>query len=138
MDVNDEDLEPLMQLNSEEQHVQAGQTIVALNEPVENLYIPITGWTLRARYLDDGRRQIINFQLPGDYFDLMSLVGAPSDHTFSAATDAVAQRKDKHNRTAIDLRTDGRQIVLLLISGLECKDRWEEQLIVTVTPSVKA
>lgn len=88
-DVNDDDLAPLMQLDSEEQRFQAGQTIVALNEPVENLYIPVKGWTLRARYLDDGRRQIINFQLPGDYFDLMSLVGARSDHTFSAATDAT-------------------------------------------------
>lgn len=68
---------------------RAGQNIVSLNEPMDTLYIPITGWSLRAKFLDDGRRQIINFLLPGDYFDLMSLVGTRSDHTIIAATDTT-------------------------------------------------
>lgn len=88
VDVGVADLEPIINLDHTERSYSAGQTIVALNQPVNNLYIALDGWSLRARYLDDGRRQIINFQMPGDYFDPMSVIGARSDHTISAATDA--------------------------------------------------
>ena len=87
VDIKDEDLKVLFNLPHTTQTFASGQTIVSLNEPIEKLYIVESGWSLRARYLDDGRRQIVNFHLPGDYFDLMSLVGARSDHTVSAATD---------------------------------------------------
>ena len=79
----------------------AGQNIVTLNEPMDTLYIPISGWSIRAQYLDDGRRQIINFLLPGDYFDLMSLVGSRSDHTITAATDTTI--REFRGRDFIDL-----------------------------------
>lgn len=87
--IDDQDTEIFNQLPFSLETYSAGQTIVALNEPVEKLYILLKGWCLRERYLDDGRRQIINFQLPGDYFDLMSLTGARSDHSFVAATDVT-------------------------------------------------
>ncbi|GLQ21163.1 Crp/Fnr family transcriptional regulator [Algimonas porphyrae] len=86
VDVGDADLHVLKNLRSTTEVYQPGQTIVSLNEPVDKLYIVTEGWVLRARYLDDGRRQIINFLLPGDYFDLMSIVGARSDHSIVAAT----------------------------------------------------
>lgn len=94
VDIGDADLEPLLDLDHKTVDFAAGKTIVALNEPVDKIYIVTSGWSLRARYLDDGRRQIINFQLPGDYFDLMSLVGARSDHTISAATDSTLRIYD--------------------------------------------
>lgn len=94
VEIGDADLAPLLDLNHSTVDFPAGKTIVALNEPVDKIYIVTSGWSLRARYLDDGRRQIINFQLPGDYFDLMSLVGARSDHTISAATDTTLRIYD--------------------------------------------
>ena len=42
--------------------------------------------------LDDGRRQILNFMLPGDCFDLMSLNKARSDHSVSAASNVTLRR----------------------------------------------
>ncbi len=94
VDIGRDDLAPLVALEHRTHTFKAGQTIVALNEPMENLYIVTKGWSLRARYLDDGRRQIINFQLPGDYFDLMSLVGARSDHSIIAATETTLRQYD--------------------------------------------
>ncbi|WP_298915980.1 Crp/Fnr family transcriptional regulator [uncultured Algimonas sp.] len=94
VDIGDADLAPLIALQHREQTFKSGQTIVALNEPMDKIHIVLDGWSLRARYLDNGRRQIINFQLPGDYFDLMSLVGARSDHTITAATDTVLRIYD--------------------------------------------
>lgn len=84
--IGDADLHLLTRLQHSTETYQPGQTVVSFNEPVDKLYVVTDGWALRARYLDDGRRQIINFMLPGDYFDLMSLVGARSDHTVVAAT----------------------------------------------------
>jgi CRP-like cAMP-binding protein len=87
VEISESDLAPLVELRHHTETYKSGQTIVALSEPMEKLYIPLEGWSIRSRYLDDGRRQIINFQLPGDYFDLMSIVGARSDHTITAAMD---------------------------------------------------
>lgn len=89
VNVDRESLSAFGRLNYQDKTYKAGQTIVSLNEPMETLFVPLSGWSLRAKYLDDGRRQIINFQLPGGYFDLMSLVGTRSDHTISAATDTT-------------------------------------------------
>lgn len=88
------DLAALLELPSQIETYQSGQTIIALNEPIEKIYVIESGWAIRARYLDDGRRQIINFQMPGDYFDFMAIVGAQSDHMISAATDLTLRSFD--------------------------------------------
>jgi len=49
-----------------------GSDIVSLGETVDYMFVIEQGWAMRYRMLDDGRRQILNFMLPGDCFDLMS------------------------------------------------------------------
>lgn len=71
---------------------QAGQEIVVEGETVDFVFVIEAGWAIRFRILDDGRRQILNFMLPGDCFDLMSLDQARSDHSVSAATEVVLRR----------------------------------------------
>lgn len=93
-DIKSHELDPLLGLRHSRQSYTSGQTIIALNEPVTTLYILESGWLMRSCHLDDGRRQIINFQLPGDYFDLMSIVGARSDHSLVAATDITLRAFD--------------------------------------------
>ena len=63
-----------------------GSDIVSLGETVNYVFVIEQGWAIRYRMLEDGRRQILNFMLPGDCFDLMSLTQAKSDHAISAAT----------------------------------------------------
>lgn len=71
---------------------QSGQDIVTIDETVDFVFFIETGWAIRYRILDDGRRQIINFMLPGDCFDLMSLNRAKSDHSVAAASEVVLRR----------------------------------------------
>ncbi len=71
---------------------EAGQDIVNAGETVDYVFIVETGWAIRYQLLDDGRRQIVNFMLPGDCFDLMSLTKAKSDHSVSAATQVMLRR----------------------------------------------
>ena len=89
VELDDDDFAPLRALASTEHHYAAGQLLVAFEEKVEDLFIIDSGWALRTRYLEDGRRQVINVMLAGDYFDLMTLVGAKSDHSVTAATDVT-------------------------------------------------
>lgn len=64
----------------------AGQTIVTAGERLGDVFVVEEGWAIRYRILDDGRRQIVNFMLPGDCFDLQALVSAQADHYVSALT----------------------------------------------------
>ena len=70
----------------------AGQEIVVEGEKVDFVFIIESGWAIRFRMLDDGRRQILNFMLPGDCFDLMAVNRAKSDHNVSAASEVVLRR----------------------------------------------
>ncbi|MBM3530518.1 MAG: cyclic nucleotide-binding domain-containing protein [Alphaproteobacteria bacterium] len=50
------------------------------NEPAEYLYKLVKGAVRTSKFLDDGRRQIGDFYMPGDIFGLE----AAAEHTFSA------------------------------------------------------
>ena len=63
-----------------------GQTIVTAGEPLSHVFVIEEGWAMRHRMLPDGRRQIVNFMLPGDCFDLQALVHADADHFVTAIT----------------------------------------------------
>lgn len=54
-----------------------------------HLYTLLRGWTFRHTTLPDGRRQVLNYGLPGDFMGLqMSLLGE-MEHTVTALTDVT-------------------------------------------------
>jgi len=91
-DVGIERFEGLISLPHKIEFRKAGQEIVSEGEVVDFVFIIESGWAIRFDLLDDGRRQILNFMLPGDCFDMMSLTSAKSDHSVSAATDVTLRR----------------------------------------------
>jgi CRP-like cAMP-binding protein len=64
----------------------AGQTIVTAGEQISQVFVVEDGWAMRHRMLADGRRQIVNFMVPGDCFDLQALVNAKADHFVTTLT----------------------------------------------------
>lgn len=64
---------------SEEDIIREGKT-------ADRIFVIQSGWALRYRMLEDGRRQIVNFMLPGDVFDLQALADLKADHTVTALT----------------------------------------------------
>ena len=64
----------------------ADQTLVRTGDRSDSLFILEDGWSMRYRLLEDGRRQIVNFMLPGDMFDLQSLADLEADHSVTAIT----------------------------------------------------
>lgn len=63
-----------------------GVDVICAGDPAEQVYIVTSGWLIRYRELDDARRQITNFMLPGDIFDLQALGDLDADHSVRSLT----------------------------------------------------
>lgn len=69
--------------------VTAGNAITREGDRTGELFTLMSGWAFRFRTLNDGRRQILNFLLPGDFIGLQDQLGQPSPHGVEALTDSV-------------------------------------------------
>ncbi|GGB62262.1 Crp/Fnr family transcriptional regulator [Henriciella pelagia] len=78
---------PIKELDQRTETFEAGEDLIVAGQDANEIFILQTGWALRYRLLEDGRRQIVNFMLPGDVFDLQSLADLQADHTVTAITD---------------------------------------------------
>lgn len=67
--------------------VSEGAEFVRDGEPYNYAYIVKRGWAIRFKSLSDGRRQILNFALPGDVIGLFSALFEVADHSVAAVTD---------------------------------------------------
>lgn len=74
-------------LKVQRQTYSAGETLIHMGDVTDSLFVIEEGWAMRYRLLEDGRRQIVNFMLPGDMFDLQSLADLEADHSVTAITD---------------------------------------------------
>lgn len=72
-----------------EARFRAGETILAENEPSPYLYTVLDGWAVKHKSLEDGRRQIINYALPGDLLGLQSAMLERMRHAVDALTDVT-------------------------------------------------
>jgi CRP/FNR family transcriptional regulator, anaerobic regulatory protein len=65
----------------------AGGTLIAEGSNSEELYTLFSGWAFRYKTLSDGRRQILNFLLPGDFVGLQEKMADKSMHGVETITD---------------------------------------------------
>lgn len=79
----------IQQLKVGELKLQRRSTIFREGETAERLYTLLSGWAFRYKTLPDGRRQILNFLLPGDLVGLQSKLFAEAAHGAEALTDVV-------------------------------------------------
>ena len=66
-----------------------GATILLEDTASPYLYTILDGWAMRHKTLEDGRRQVLNFALPGDLVGLQSAVMGEMQHTVTALTRTV-------------------------------------------------
>src|SRR3546814_8330913 len=74
--------------------IAAGTEFVRDGEPYDHTYIVKDGWAIRFKTLSDGRRQILNFVLPGDFIGLFSALFEVADHSVAALTDMEVHPTD--------------------------------------------
>lgn len=67
----------------------AGCDLVHQGRSDQAAYILMSGWACSYKLLQDGQRQIIDFQLPGDFLGLRSVLLHVSDHSVVPICDIV-------------------------------------------------
>jgi len=65
----------------------AGTQIIRPGEDCPELFTLYAGWAFRFKMLPDGRRQILNFLLPGDLIGLQAALFDAAQHGIEALTD---------------------------------------------------
>lgn len=84
-----EELAFLQSFKRAERRLDAGQTLIAEGSARGQLYTLLSGWAVRFKSLSDGRRQILNFLLPGDFVGLQERIATVSPVGVETLTDAV-------------------------------------------------
>ena len=68
---------------------EPGATILSEGAHSAQLFTLLSGWAFRFKTLEDGRRQILNYCLPGDLIGLQGSVIGAMDHSVEALSPAV-------------------------------------------------
>ncbi|MBO6554267.1 MAG: Crp/Fnr family transcriptional regulator [Roseitalea sp.] len=68
---------------------EAGSTIFVEGSHSPHLYTVISGWGFRYKTLEDGRRQILNYVLPGDLVGLQGTLLGEMEHSLECLSDMV-------------------------------------------------
>ncbi len=67
----------------------ASATILAEGEQSDHLFTVLSGWGFRYKMLDDGRRQILNYVMPGDIVGLQGTLMGEMQHSIEALSPVV-------------------------------------------------
>jgi CRP/FNR family transcriptional regulator, anaerobic regulatory protein len=88
-DLTHEELDFVSRFKAGELRVERGATFLVQGSTSEHLFTVLDGWAFRYKTLPDGRRQILNYALPGDFVGLQGSVLNQMEHSVEALTDMV-------------------------------------------------
>jgi CRP-like cAMP-binding protein len=78
------ELDFVSQFKKGELSVDKGGTVLAEATRNPHLYTILSGWAFRYKLLDDGRRQIVNYAMPGDMVGLQGTLLGEMQHSVEA------------------------------------------------------
>ncbi|MEX1660738.1 Crp/Fnr family transcriptional regulator [Thioclava sp. 15-R06ZXC-3] len=85
--LSDTELAVLDSLHKRRRIFVAGRDLVLQGQTEQAAYILCSGWACSNKLLQDGQRQIVDFQIPGDFLGLRSVLLHISDHSIEPVTD---------------------------------------------------
>ncbi len=86
-DFSAKELSFVAEFKSGELNVAAGTNVLLQSTNSAHLYTVLAGWAFRYKTLQDGRRQILNYALPGDLVGLQGSLNEEMQHSVEALTD---------------------------------------------------
>jgi CRP-like cAMP-binding protein len=84
--MNAEEARLISDFKSGEMRCDPGMNIIAEGTFSPHLYTVLEGWGFRYKSLEDGRRQILNYLVPGDLIGLQGALLQEMDHSVEALT----------------------------------------------------
>lgn len=83
---SDEDLAILARFDRRRRSFQSGHEMINEGQKNASAFVLADGWACSYKLLPDGERQIVDFQVPGDFLGLRSILFRTSDHSVAAVT----------------------------------------------------
>lgn len=80
-DFDKKELEFVRSFKRGETVADAGTTIISQGSSTPFLYTVMTGWGFRYKTMEDGRRQVLNYVLPGDFVGLQATLMHDMEHS---------------------------------------------------------
>ncbi len=80
------DLDTLAVFHRRRRTFLAGHEMIHEGQSNASAFVLAEGWACSYKLLPDGGRQIVDFQIPGDFLGLRSILFRTADHTVEAAT----------------------------------------------------
>jgi len=87
--VGDDELDFISALKVGKLRTGPASTVLQEGSPSDQLFTLLEGWAFRYKTLDDGRRQITSFLLPGDFIGIQGSMRGDMDHSVETLTPAV-------------------------------------------------
>jgi CRP-like cAMP-binding protein len=84
--LSEAELTALQALHQRRRSFDLGQDLLLQGQPPHSAYILADGWTCSYKLLPKGTRQIVDFQVPGDFLGLRSILFRACDHNVEAIT----------------------------------------------------
>jgi CRP-like cAMP-binding protein len=88
--LSDEEMAVLERLHRRRRSFVPGRDLVHQGQSEQAAYILASGWVCSYKVQADGSRQIVDFQIPGDFLGLRSVLLRTSDHSFEPIVDIQA------------------------------------------------
>ncbi|MCZ7676166.1 MAG: Crp/Fnr family transcriptional regulator [Roseovarius sp.] len=90
VDLSEAELAVLARLHGRRRSFVAGRDMAHQGQSDHAAYILSRGWVCSYKIQPDGTRQIVDFQVPGDFLGLRSVLLRTSDHSFEPIVDIEA------------------------------------------------
>lgn len=84
--LSNDEMSALDRLYDRRRTYPAGRDIVHQGQTDQSAYILASGWVCSYKLLSHGARQIVDFQIPGDFLGLRSVLFRSSDHNIEPVT----------------------------------------------------
>ncbi len=85
--LSDDEIAVIEDFKSGHREIPAGADLYCQDEVCDELYTLLDGWVYLYQILEDGRRQILDFALPGAFLGFQPDLAAPAAHSAQCLTD---------------------------------------------------
>ncbi|MCC2977269.1 Crp/Fnr family transcriptional regulator [Sphingomonas sp. PL-96] len=108
----------------------ARRDLIAQGAPPRAVFLIVSGWACQFKTLEDGRRQIVGFMLPGDTCDMNNLVLTRMDHSIGAVTDVryMEVPGEALQRVAMNYPRIGRAFWWQMLVSISTQREWTTNL----------
>lgn len=122
------ELDSLRSIQGTARRLRPGTDIVREGDEQSGAYVVARGWVASYKMLADGGRQVIDFQLPGDFIGMRGMLLQVADHSFEPVTETEVTLISKQRLAGV-LRDSPRVATALLWAASRDEARLVEHLV---------